>query len=493
MQTISAQQFKSKYGDQALNQFQPTQQSAQPGFIQGVGQDIQNRANNLKPSIDNLGNGNFSNVPELALNVAGQGAGVALDTIGRGMSAIAPETTKAVGELGGQLLHNLGTTSAGKAATALTGQMQQTHPQLARDLSSAGTLAMAAPAIEGIGATGDLATQFGKKALTGANDLASSAVNGAVDTIQSAGEKIQQSNIPSNIMNKVARLNPQDEIKFTKVAGKSPGQYLTDTGNFGSPQDIVANEAKKFMESKNMVDTELGKLPGEYQVGAVNDALNMLIEKGGKVSSSNVPARFLQVAQDLLTKSETQGLNMSEINVVKRLAERELKLGYNKMMNPDLIQKATNIDSTIRDWQFKKADYLGFKNISEMNKQTQISKFLVDKLGDKLVSQQVLKNMTLTDWIMLSGGNTTAVSGFLTKKFFSSKAVQSKIAEMLSGGGKQGMITPQRDFNPEYLNPQKALPVGTKIPGKYPVDNGVITPVAPTTYEAQAPSKANKK
>ena len=51
--------------------------------------------------------------------------------------------------------------------------------------------------------------------------------------------------------------------------------------------------------------------------------------------------------------------------------------------------------------------------------------------------------MGLTDWIMLAGGNPEAVAAFLTKKFFSSSAVQSKIAEMLTAGDELvGQIKP---------------------------------------------------
>jgi len=125
---------------------------------------------------------------------------------------------------------------------------------------------------------------------------------------------------------------------------------------------------------------------------------------------------------------------MGEINMVKRLYEKNVKLGYNKMMNADKVEQATNIDNSLRNWQVNQAQELGFNNIAELNKQTQISKFLIDKLGDQVVGQNGLNGIGLTDWIVLGGGNPQAVAGFLTKKFFSSKSVQAKIAEYLNKG-----------------------------------------------------------
>lgn len=137
---------------------------------------------------------------------------------------------------------------------------------------------------------------------------------------------------------------------------------------------------------------------------------------------------------------------------MKRLYEREVKLGYNKMLNPDKVQTSTNIDNALREWQVTKAEELGFTNLKELNKQTQISRNLINSLGDEVVGKTGLNNVSLTDWIMLSGGDPTAIGGFLTKKFFGSKGVQAKIAEMLSDVAPEGIKKPV--VTPSKLTPQ---------------------------------------
>lgn len=253
------------------------------------------------------------------------------------------------------------------------------------------------------------------------------------------------------IMNRVARLKPSDATKFEKMAGKTHGQYLTETGNFGTPDEIIAKEAQKFTQSLNSVDDTLSKLSGVYKDGSIADALKELGKKAVAESGDNIKAPYASRVQELTTKLGREGLSMSEINEVKRLFEKNVKLGYNKLTNAEKVAQATNIDSALRKWQVGQAEKLGFSNIADLNKQTQMSKFIIDKLGDQVVGQSGLNGVSLTDWIMLSGGDPTAVAGFLTKKFFSSKSVQAKIAKMLSDGEVKGQINADVKATPESI------------------------------------------
>lgn len=274
----------------------------------------------------------------------------------------------------------------------------------------------------------------------------------------------------ANIMNRVARLKPTDATRFEDMSGMTHGEYLKQTGNFGPPDKIIANESTKFVKSKNSVDLELSKLPGVYQDGAITDALTGLYERAVKTSGDNTPSPYLKQVQDWMAKNKQGGLTMDEINGVKRLYEREVKLGYNKLNNPDGVAQATNIDNALREWQVKKAETLGFKNIGELNKQTQLSKFLINKLGDQLVGKNGLNGISLTDWIVLSGGSPEAITGFLTKKFFSSATVQSKIAELLNRGNPvKGQITPDVGQSKVLQLPAPTSGFRSQIEGSTPI------------------------
>lgn len=318
-------------------------------------------------------------------------------------------------------------------------KLKTTNPALAQDIDSAlGFVQLGLDvAGAGIGAKGaKVAGKAGMEAVqTGANKVVGELATG-IDNV--AGSIVPK---PEDIMNRVARLTPTDARKFEAAAGKSHGQYLKETGNFGTPDEIVKKEAEKFVQSINEADNALASLPGEYKSPSIDIAAAELVDKAKRVSAPGIDSPILARSIELQNKANTTGLTMSEVNELKRMYERNVKLGYNKLMNADAVERATNIDNALRNWQFKQAKELGFTNLDELNKQTQLSKFMVDKLGNQILGKSGNNAVGLTDWIMVSGGDPTAIGGLLVKKFFSSEKVQSKIAQMLTKEAPQAVKT----------------------------------------------------
>lgn len=483
MRTLSAEEFKKQYGDEAIEKF--GQQEQKPGYFRRVFESIkgtrQGLAKDLETQAETIAGEELQEDPSRIKQAVALGRG-GLRTAG----AVAKSALAPVMEAPGikQGVEYVGEKLAGTRPVKAFQEWSGRHPEAAKDIMNTLDITALLGTAKGI----ETATIKTAQGLRSASKKVGQAVEGGVEST-TRGLQGATANAPQNIMNRIARLTPKEQVAFKNTAGKTVGEYLTETGNFGNPQQIITREAQKFVESIKMVDDEFARLPGVYKVGSVDDALKELVKSGAQVSSDNVKAGFFGTAKNLLNKSKTIGLDMSEINQVKRFFEREVKLGYSKLMNPIAVQRATNIDNAIRGWQFKKAFELGFENIGEMNKQTQISKFLINKLGDSTIGKGALNNIGLTDWIILAGGDPTAVGGFLTKKFFSSKAVQAKIAKMLSGKESQGIITPKISMSPAYLN-IRALPAPSKLPkrGRYTnPTQGVIEGRAPTTYELQSP------
>lgn len=286
---------------------------------------------------------------------------------------------------------------------------------------------------------------------------------------------------PENIMNRVARLTPTDAAKFKKMTGESHGSYLSKTGNFNSPEDIVSNEYNKFVSSKNSVDDTFSKLPGTYKDSSVGQAITELTTREKRIGFSGGDSARIN---ELATKYKKSGLSMSEINEVKRLFEKNVKLDFLKGNVPEGIEKSNRIDNAIRTWQFDKAEKLGFKNLKEMNKQTQASKFIVDSLGKQLTGRSGNEAISITDWIMLSGGDTTAIAGLAAKKLFGNKKFQAGIANILTPSSKiEGMIKPIYDAT----RSTRATP---QLPKK--VSEKALPKVSPTTPKKSMPVKPSK-
>ncbi len=250
------------------------------------------------------------------------------------------------------------------------------------------------------------------------------------------------------IMQRVFRVTPTDQIKFNKMAGENIGEYVTKRGIYD--KDTLA---KRFLESKETADNAIATLQGRYKATPIETMLKELGDREVRVSTEGAPSTDLSKVSEMIRKYNEGGLDMSEINQAKRLYERNVKTGYLKEMNADKIARATNIDTAVRNWQMKKADYLGLKNLKEINKETQLAKQLINSLDKKEFGMEANNNISITDWIMLSGASPANVAGFATKRIFSNKGVQSSIARKFAGEPTVGApVAKFKDFgNPKLI------------------------------------------
>jgi len=269
----------------------------------------------------------------------------------------------------------------------------------------------------------------------------------------------------SSIMNRVARLTPTDANKFSELAGMSHGEYLARSGNFGTPEQIIQNESKKFVNSLDQVDSAIAKLPGVYKSDPVTSALDELAAREKVVSTPGAESPDFARINQLVKANEKDGLTMDQINQVKRLYERNIKLQFAKDItgqSSEKIARATNIDNAMRNWQFNQAENLGLKNLPELNKQTQMSKAIINSLGKQITGKTGNNALSLTDWIMLSHGNPESIAGFLTKKTFSSPAVQSGVAKLLAKSPT--LLEKAAQLEPTAENAfRKVSPTGAKL------------------------------
>jgi hypothetical protein len=108
----------------------------------------------------------------------------------------------------------------------------------------------------------------------------------------------------------------------------------------------------------------------------------------------------LKTVNEAITKAENGTLSHSDINAIKRLYEQKVKVNYIKDQNSLEVERATNIDNDVRNWQFDEASKLGFDNLKLINKETQLNRYLADNIGDKIARQLGNNNISLTDWII---------------------------------------------------------------------------------------------
>lgn len=416
----------------------------------------------------------FGVVPQAALAMTPEPVRNAAETVGKGIGGALTWLTDKLG------------------STELAQNFVTQHPDAAKTLESmAGTTA-------GLGeiAGSILAVEGGVKTLTKSAPIVKSVVSSAQNVLDTGISTLKS--VPSGVASGVSKLTPDAEAimqrvaripkgkqaGFEQMAGESVGSYLDKRGIYGNTEKISQQLSDRFMKSKAVADEAIASLPGEFKATPIKTALNELMQREKRISSPGVLSADFKTVQGLLSRYNKSGLTMKEINEVKRLYERNVRLEYKKSLgsSPDDIARSTTLDTALRNWQFMQAQKLGLKNLPEINKETRLARQLLDDIGKENAGIAGNNAMTLTDWIMLSGGDPAAISGFLVKKGFSNKDVQSWIAKNVSknkvkipepsatlGAPKPGLQ--------EFMNATQPLP-----------QSGGISPVSspnPTTFSPE--------
>lgn len=292
------------------------------------------------------------------------------------------------------------------------------------------------------------------------------------EKIKSIPNKITPKSItPSNIMQRVFRVNPSDQIKFQKMAGENIGEYATKRGIFD--KEALLN---RFENSKAEADNALASLDGKFNPTPVNTMLKELYKREISVSLPGALSKDFPRVRELVNINQKNGLNMSEINEVKRIYERNVKLDYVRQNLSDKIARANTLDSAVRKWQDTQAEKSGLLNLPQIKKEIQLSKQLINSLDKKEFGMDANNNISITDWIMLSGASPTSIAGFGVKRLFSNKGVQAGIAKLFSpkpiGETKAIFGKPKTGYN-EFIESTEGL---AKPPTLPPVEKGLKIP-----------------
>ncbi len=308
----------------------------------------------------------------------------------------------------------------------------------------------------------------------------------ATSSIRTGAEKVAgivgqdaRKSFAESTMGRVARVNPTDARKFKQSTGKEIGEYLVERGIYGNDEQIMEQLYKETIRSKKEADDALATIGGTWRHDSVKSALKLLIENEEIVSSPGARSKILDQAIRLYKKHHEAGLTMTEINEAKRLFEQNVRVDYLKSaaFRPTDLKKANNIDNGIRAFQFDIAKKMGLKNLPEINKNTQSSRMLGDALYKKAIGQAGNNAFSLTDAVLVSGGNVSGLLMGLTRKILGSKTVQSKIAKAVGPNAVKPQVNAQ--FRDPITDESRLLAPGENVSA---INQGRAIPVRPKPY-----------
>lgn len=305
--------------------------------------------------------------------------------------------------------------------------------------------------------------------------------------IKEVGEKGIQTTLktglePESIMQRVARISKGKQTNFEQRAGESVGTYLVRRGIYGDPENITEQLYQRMQASKNRVDSGLSRVGGVYKNDTVSDALEQLAEREARVSSLRTSSPDTDRVDELYAKHNKEGLTLTEVNEVKRLYERNIKLDYLRDNVSDGIAKANNIDNQLRDFVERTAADGGFPTVKALNKETYLAKQLLDDLGAEYAGQQGNNFVSLSDAFFLAeaASNPTALAAFGLKKAISSKGAMSAVAKLMARNRKVQDLPSGDTIEPKLLpapnpgSPRSAVYSNSVIPAGGQTPDGVV-------------------
>lgn len=268
--------------------------------------------------------------------------------------------------------------------------------------------------------------------LPSGKDLALGATLWAVSPMLWAGAKAVKAatkkraiSFAEDLLQNTNRMTKWEQSKFYQRFNQNVGKWLNDRW-LKSWEDIV----NYFTNSKNKVDEALWAIKWEFTSKELTNVLDDVVDFTIETKSPQA-SRMIALAE----KNAKWWLTMSEINEVKRFFEAHNKFNYLTKWTAVQAEKATNMDTALREWQFKIAEENWFSNLAELNKETAAAKEVLN--GVKKWEAWVAWNnpISLTDVIVAfwwGGLSAESMAMYLLKKEWETPAVRSKIVDMLN-------------------------------------------------------------
>lgn len=281
--------------------------------------------------------------------------------------------------------------------------------------------------------------------------------------------------LAEDLLQNVNRMTKSEQSKFASRFGEKAGKWLNDRW-LQSWDDII----EYFTRSKDKVDNALAAIEWRFTSKELNDVLDDVVDFAIETKNPN-SSRMIE----LLNKNAEWGLTMSEINEVKRFFEAHNKFNYLTKWTAKQSELATNMDSALREWQYKIAEQNWFTNLAELNKETAAAKEILN--GVKKWEAWVVGNnpISLTDIIVAAGWwvSPEHMAMAFLKKWLETPTAKRKIVDMLNWiGGHETMAEKVADLERiAQVNTEKELDrlykewwvwdVTPKLPQSYWVDD----------------------
>jgi len=217
---------------------------------------------------------------------------------------------------------------------------------------------------------------------------------------------LKNQDIAESLLDTTFKFKPSQKNKFRQPTlgnGKSPSQYLIEKGiikESSTADDVLKWLTELAKNSKKAVDDWLSGIKETFKHKETNQIIDVLLNE-----TSDVP--WLETIVNRLSELKAkwnrwEWLSLSEINEVKRSSDEILNLfSVTGWLKEWAIKKwLWNLRDSTKKFIEKEADKQWFKNVKDLNKDTQLSNELLKIIDSNLEAWRSNRLIWLTDFLV---------------------------------------------------------------------------------------------
>lgn len=309
--------------------------------------------------------------------------------------------------------------------------------------------------------------------------------------------------VADRLSTNINRMTKWEINKFKEEIWVSPWKFLNDRWLTDSWDDLVEKLSKNLKQSRQEADKGLESIQWTFKTPKEKIATDIVDKKTWKYlvkeqdpietmltdnltnASSKWMAKDSLRAKELLERYKEWWLEMSEINEAKRWFNANNKFGY--FTDDTTARKwfVTNLDNTIRKWQYDTAEKMWFSNLKEVNKQTKAYYKLLEWITKWNEWTQGNLPMWLTDWLAFNADPWI----FLAKQVAQSWMLKKWTLKLLNLWRKT-----QQEVQPALISNQTKNVSNIRNSSNSPiVESTKLKNVKPKIITPKKPNTLNKK
>lgn len=242
--------------------------------------------------------------------------------------------------------------------------------------------------------------------------------------------------VPTWMMNKAVKPALQDLKKNVKFGTKTLGQELLEEGVKGGPKKLleIADEKLKTLEDDlQRVISDPNLADAQIRRDAVYPALRELIAHKKQVPGGSGDLIKIKNVYDELPEKMT----LVEANEIKRAIYRELRDPSYKL-DARLSTKSEALKALARGLKEQIENTVGGTVVQDINRKLSIYGRLENSMVDQLAREMRNNGLSLTDAVLLAGGDTTSILALLRHV---GQGVETNIAQGVGKVSKVGTGT----------------------------------------------------